>query len=429
MINTLQHIILLFLCSSINTIDGQYCVSAGSSTEFEYIQSVQIDDTFFDSGDNGGYHFSNSEPISFSKNSKYAFVLTPGHTDVPYEEVWSIWIDYNHDQTFSDSELVTQVKSEQVIQTDILVEAEDFVEGETMMRIAMRYNVASAPCEAFLNGEVEDYLVLLTEKTCKDYHHQDFAAQYGGWQDGGTDCALSQDHVSAGDHCVRLRDNSGNGSSLTSPVLQYEEGKNTVISFSYYANSMESGEQLIIELYDEHTQETKSLSSLTSGLDMILNKWSHQELQFEVNSSTQRLRFRCDASDNGDQVYIDDVTISHCQKTEIDQDLGHIILSGQELQSKQEGSTVFFTDIEVSFYPSPTSQNLSVSIDKKYTNQGNLSYAIMDMNGTLMVSHNAQAVEAQGGIIDVRHLPNGIYNILTINLGRIIDRKKIVILH
>jgi len=429
MISTSKHIIFFLLCFSVTTIDAQYCGSVASSTEFEYIQSVQIDDSLFDSGDNGGYHLSNNEPIALNKNNSYAFVLTPGHTDVTYNEVWSIWIDYDHDHTFSDSELVTQAKSEQAIHTDILIKAEDFVEGETMMRIAMRYNVASAPCETFLNGEVEDFSVLLSKDNCRDYIDQNFKSDYGGWKDGGTDCALSKDYIYGDDHCVRLRDDSGIGSSLTSPILQYEEGKKTVISFSYYANSMESGEQLIIELYDEHTQETKPLSALTSGLDMILNKWSSLELQFEVNSSTQRLRFRCNASDNGDQVYIDDITISDCHKPDTEEDPGHIILSGQERQSEQEGSKVFFTDIDINFYPSPTSQNLSVSIDKKYTNQGNLSYAIMDMNGTLMVSHYAHAVEAQGGIIDVRHLPNGIYNILTINLGRIIDRKKIVILH
>jgi len=409
----------------------QYCLSTSASTQYEHIESISIGQATFETGNNDGYLQINNQPITLDRTDNYPITLTPGHSTIKYKEVWSIWIDYNRDYQFDNSELVLQTASDQVIFDHINIDSEQFSEGETVMRVSMRYNVAAEPCENFLNGEVEDYSIMLRDQACTSYHTQDFQSDFDGWIDGGTDCALSQEHTPTGDLSVRLRDDSGLGSSLRSPILKENKGKNTTVSFSYYANSMEDGEQLVVELINTDTDQATLISSITSGHDMVFNEWTNMEYQLDVSSPAQRLQFRSHASDNGDQVYIDNVVFSRCRVQEHTSDLPHQQLEAEDntTSEDEEGNSAFFTDINVNFYPSPTDQYLNVKMESKPSNQANLTYAIMDLDGNLIATYNAIDVRDHGGVIDVSELPNGVHLVMTINMGRIIDRQKIVILH
>jgi len=141
-----------------------YCISRGSNTNFEWIQSIQIGSYTNNSGNNGGYgNFTASTPISLTSGSSYALSLTPGYQNSPFNESWRIWVDMNQDGDFLDAgELLFQPGlTNQPISSSLLIPA-NAAPGVTRMRIAMKYGTPSTPCQVFAYGEVEDYTVFIS---------------------------------------------------------------------------------------------------------------------------------------------------------------------------------------------------------------------------------------------------------------------------
>ena len=152
-----------------------YCDSFGTRTQFEWIESVILEDISNISGDNGGYEDFTANLFSgFTTNlvrgDTPELSLDKGFNGGPYTESVSVWIDYNKNGVFTDS-------GEQVIRlaaNTADVTNEPFINaipasanlGNTRMRVAMRYfnNTTSFnddPCAQFGDGEVEDYTVTI----------------------------------------------------------------------------------------------------------------------------------------------------------------------------------------------------------------------------------------------------------------------------
>tara|TARA_R110002051_G_scaffold160901_2_gene232490 strand:- start:12075 stop:18161 length:6087 start_codon:yes stop_codon:yes gene_type:complete len=166
--------------ATVNFITVDYCPSIGTDPGAEYIGNVTLDDT----GDTGGQPGINNTSGSTSYSDFTAVAaaeLEIGTTPTisvdkiyvgePWAEAVSVWIDYNHDGDFDDTD-------EQVIRdgsdTNDLVNVAfstpvptGATVGDTRMRVAMKYfNSTGAfhdlPCEAAFDfGEVEDYTVTI----------------------------------------------------------------------------------------------------------------------------------------------------------------------------------------------------------------------------------------------------------------------------
>jgi hypothetical protein len=87
------------------------------------------------------------------------------------------------------------------------------------------------------------------------------------------------------------------------------------IEFWFYAVSMDAGEDFFVEYYNGSAWQTianyVSDAHFTNGgfdqvggTDLVINKGPYN---FPTNA---RFRFRCDASDDDDNIYIDEVKIS-----------------------------------------------------------------------------------------------------------------------
>jgi len=135
-----------------------YCKSYGESTQYEWIESIGVNDETNVSGNDNGYgdYTSVVLPISTGTNT---LQLTPGFAGSNYREYWCVVIDFNQDGDFDDSgELVYYGNSKYEINTSFQVPASALT-GETRMRISMRYGQYANPCDIFAEGEVEDYTV------------------------------------------------------------------------------------------------------------------------------------------------------------------------------------------------------------------------------------------------------------------------------
>jgi hypothetical protein len=137
---------------------ASYCTSRGASS-YEWIQQVTLSGQTRTSGNNGGYaDYTASTPIALSRSGN-TYTLTPGLSG-SYTEYWRIWIDFNGDGTFADSEIVASGAGSTAISASFTIPA-SATAGSKRMRISMKYGSAPPACGNISYGEVEDYTVTI----------------------------------------------------------------------------------------------------------------------------------------------------------------------------------------------------------------------------------------------------------------------------
>ncbi|MDA7558748.1 DUF5011 domain-containing protein [Flavobacteriaceae bacterium] len=139
-----------------------------------------------------------------------------------------------------------------------------------------------------------------------------FETGWDNWEDGGSDCARYTGSFSTeGTYSIRLRDNSGIASSMTLNNINLSSFAKVTISFSFYANSMENGEDFWLQFNDGSGFSTiatyaRGTSFPGNGAYTASFELLPENYNFVSNAG---FRFRCDASGNNDQIYIDEVVI------------------------------------------------------------------------------------------------------------------------
>ncbi|KZS38024.1 hypothetical protein AWE51_18435 [Aquimarina aggregata] len=141
-----------------------YCSASANNTSDEYISNVQIGTINNTSAaENGGYSDFTSIATTLSKGVSNTITITPTWTGTVYREAYSVWIDYNRDGDFNDSG--EQVWSKPASRTTPLsgnfTVPANALEGNTRMRVIMRYNRIPSACGTFTYGEVEDYTITI----------------------------------------------------------------------------------------------------------------------------------------------------------------------------------------------------------------------------------------------------------------------------
>jgi hypothetical protein len=90
--------------------------------------------------------------------------ITPAFSWEVFREYFRAWIDFNRDGDFEDvGEKVLEAQSSSAVSMDVLIPA-DAVVGPTRLRVAMQRSKFPEPCEQFDLGEVQDYVVFLTQE-------------------------------------------------------------------------------------------------------------------------------------------------------------------------------------------------------------------------------------------------------------------------
>uniref|UniRef100_UPI003D6B2ADA GEVED domain-containing protein n=1 Tax=Lewinella sp. TaxID=2004506 RepID=UPI003D6B2ADA len=138
-----------------------YCNSNGNTTSDEWINRVQFGGINNTSGNNGGYANYTGTSTVVNANTNVSWTLVPGFSSSVYSEYWTIWIDFNQDGDFNDSgEMVSQGNGTSTITGSAYIPS-NVPSGSTRMRVSMKYNGYSSPCESFQYGEVEDYTIVI----------------------------------------------------------------------------------------------------------------------------------------------------------------------------------------------------------------------------------------------------------------------------
>ncbi len=197
--------------------------------------------------------------------------------------------------------------------------------------------------------------------------NNDFESGWGIWNDGGSDARRSANdaaYANSGSYCVRLRDNSGAVSSMTTDALNLSGYSEITISYSFYARSMENNEDFFVEINNGSGYTT--VANYARGVDFNNNTRYNDEIVVSGPfSSATTLRIRCDASGNSDWVYIDDVNITGCANNFAPP----VVNNFKDNVTTAESTTL----PSLTLFPNPVKDQLNVAVD------------ILEMDAELMV--------------------------------------------
>ncbi len=147
--------------------------------------------------------------------------------------------------------------------------------------------------------------------------HDDFESGFGNWDSGGEDCKLYTDGRLAwqGFAALNLQDNSGlaSSSTLVQPIDVLTPGYSSIeVDFHFIALGMEKGEGFMLQFFDGSSWVT--VQTWARGREFENKQWQHETVvilsSFVNFSQNMKLRLRCDASGDDDDVYIDALTVT-----------------------------------------------------------------------------------------------------------------------
>ena len=140
--------------------------------------------------------------------------------------------------------------------------------------------------------------------------YDDFESGWGNYTDGGRDCSRYTGGTYAwqGIAAADIQDNSGTKSSFYHTSGQDVSAFTDLeVEFYFYPRSMETNEDFWVQYYDGSSWRT--VASFARGVDFNNNTFYVATVNIPKASynypTNAKLRFRCDASGNADDVYID----------------------------------------------------------------------------------------------------------------------------
>jgi len=227
-----------------------------------------------------------------------------------------------------------------------------------------------------------------------------FESGWDNWTDGGNDVArYSGSRSWEGNYSIRIRDNSGTSSAMTSETYDITAYDTVDIEFYFYSYSMESGEDFWLRYYDGTTWTT--VQAYVSGTDFNNNGFYSAVVTLDKNNytfaSNAQFRFQNDASGNADHIYIDQVNITG--KT------GTVLAKGGS-----KNSVIFLKEMiniesnaleDFSIYPNPVSNSI---INIKISGKENTSYQITNTIGQVVIKGKLTTNQ-----IKINGLKNGVY--------------------
>jgi endonuclease I len=257
-----------------------------------------------------------------------------------------------------------------------------------------------------------------------------FETGWDGWIDGGTDCyRINSAKSFDGNYSIRIRDNSGTQSAMTSSSYDVSIYNNLEIKLNFYSYSMEANEDFWLQYFDGTSWKT--VKSFISGVDFTNNTFTAETINisssvynFPVNA---QFRFQCDASSNSDEIYIDNVIVTASSgavaaaKNNIETVTKKQILSVSNNLPEIE-------DMEI--YPNPALNNsvLKSEIDIEDA-VVNVQVKIMNLQGRLVKVLNFKNVKSEVFEKDLQltNIESGVYFVnISTNNGLSITKRLIV---
>ncbi|NJC27756.1 M43 family zinc metalloprotease [Neolewinella antarctica] len=231
---------------------------------------------------------------------------------------------------------------------------------------------------------------------CQDFTitEDNFEANYGNWNDGGSDCVRSRTRPVQGGISVYLRDNT-NTSVLTSDALDLTGFEELTVDFSYLPFSMEPGEDFWLQV--DNGSGFQTVATWASGTDFVNNTVYNESVTLTGDfGNNVRVRFRCDASANSDYVHLDNLVLSGCSNgsfRELNKDAGGAVVDAESDEAA--------TELEYDVFPNPAKEIFTIRISEE-----GFRAQLTNVAGKALLSTDLQVGSNR---IEAGHLPQGMY--------------------
>jgi hypothetical protein len=204
---------------------------------------------------------------------------------------------------------------------------------------------------------------------------------------------------------VRLRDNTSS-SVMTTDNLNLSGFEEVTVDFTFIAASMENGEDFWLQYSPNGGSTWQTLVTWASGTDFVNNSREFESVLITGTfSATSKFRFRCDASNNSDFIYIDDVDLSGCTNgttRQIDESLSNEVSSGN-MDTKLDQNIK-----SVNIYPNPAYAQLTV--DYFSVKGKEMKMSLMNAQGQLIKDQLLAPKRGKNSEkIDLTDIESGIY--------------------
>jgi PKD repeat protein len=256
--------------------------------------------------------------------------------------------------------------------------------------------------------------------TTTELSYSDFESGWGIWTKGGADCSryTSTTYAYGGKSAIDIQDNTGTASSFyhTTGVNVSTPGYTSIIvDFYFYAVSMEAGEDFWVQYYNGSTWST--VTTYASGTNFNNSTFYHATITIPKSSYTfptnMKIRFMCDASDNNDDVYIDNIRITGSTGT------AKIAAENwiEEITNLRTAPVVELPD-NLKLSPNPAEETLTVS----YAADENTRVNIYTVSGKNVITGK---LSKDVNDIDISKLKPGVY-LIKVSSGKESVTKKFI---
>ena len=251
------------------------------------------------------------------------------------------------------------------------------------------------------------------------HNSNNFDSSWGIWNDGGSDCRRSTNdaaYANSGTRCVRLRDNTST-STMTTNAQNFSGYDELTVNFSMISEGMESGEDLWLQVSNDGGTTFSTVASWVSGTDFVNQvRISGSAVVTGPFASNSMLRFRNDASDNGDRVYLDDMEIYGCQQP-------GARFAAIEIVNEEQAQAPGLADLKL--FPNPTGGVLNINFNLE--KDQNVRMIVSDLTGKVAMDRSFTQIAGPNQLsMDTRELPVGMYVMMISNNDEVISKRFIV---
>ncbi len=263
---------------------------------------------------------------------------------------------------------------------------------------------------------------------CDTVDSHDFESGWGIWNDGGSDSYRinSGTYAGSGTYSIRLRDNTSS-SVMTTDNLDLSAYNEVTVDFHYYANSMENNEDYWLQVSTNGGSSYQTISSWARGTDFDNGvKYTESVTMTGTFSANTKIRFRCDASANADQVYIDDVVITGCATGRMAGAQLSKIEDAINEEAPAESARIVNDNSVMNVYPNPAQGQVRVDYQLSEVNEANLM--VFDLSGKLILNQAIVAEENMQTLdLDVSGLNAGVYYVNIVSSKERLTKKLMIV--
>ena len=257
------------------------------------------------------------------------------------------------------------------------------------------------------------------EEGCVDTQvdFENFGSGWGIWNDGGSDCRRSsrdQQYAYSGTYCFRLRDNTSS-SVATTDLLDLSSFEEITVDFTYLPISMENNEDFWLQVSTNGGSSYTIVADYDSGDEFTNGNREFESVTIQGPfSANTRLRFRCDASGNGDRVYFDDVRISGCTVGGQFRNESEIVTPLSDQLSNQSYLKPFVesTQSELMIFPNPADTEVFISRENAELITGEVEVHILHITGQQERLFSSNLTDTGKIQLNVERLQSGVYYIM-----------------